>query len=224
MIKTIRNLFICVFCFFTLVSTGFGLWYFNPGNGQGALQGSSVSVESDASPEIGEVRFASPIEYGYAGFLIYVFSDFKNMSNLCSGVSFAPNIRFYFSNFDLIDSSKTVYYYFTFESSSPFFATNELGNGYVLYDTSQPGHAEQNKIQLNIRDGENQLIQKKDELGEPILDQYSNPIYEVSEVFMPVFKYINGAKPSDIDEYKTLLDLLNQSEGESVLKLHIILQ
>lgn len=220
MIKSVRNLLICLFAFVSLVSTGFGMWYFiDAEKSETTLQGSNVSVEIAAPLQIDNVDFVSPLELGYTKYGIALSSDFKNPGDLYGGISFAPSVNFIYSNYELVDPSEKIYYYFSFTSTNPIFANEE--SGALLFDTSMPGHSLENKIELNIRDEGGNLIFKTDEHGAPILDAEEKYIYEISQVFAPVFKYKSGAKPTNIEEYKALLNLL-QGPGESVLSLNIV--
>lgn len=224
MIKTIRNLFVCALCFISVISTGFGMWYFVQEDGKEAgISSSAVNVDINATADLGQIEFVPPTVDGFVDYGIALKSDFKNGENLYSGVQFMPSVRFVFSKYDLLTADKSVYYYFTFSSTSSFYAETDLDiNGYLLFDTTKPGHGEENRIELVVRDEFNNFLYKTDENGDPVLDENNNLIRQVSAEFSPIFKYKSNMKPLSINEYKAMLNALNQNNGESTLTLHII--
>lgn len=223
--RILKFFLVSLVCVIMVTSMGFSAWMFiSSPEKSPQIQSGRVTVEAVETTDIG-LEILPPTVDGFLDYTISIqYGNENTHSNLSKDVCFMPFIRFKVSNYDLLAQNEDLYYYFTFSSTSSIFDSSENENGYIYFDQTKTGQSLEKKVLLKVRDSSNNLIYKTDENDQPILDELGNYIYELEFTFTPIFKYKSGKKPSNVSEYKQLLNLINNSVGENKITLHIISQ
>lgn len=211
--KKLKLFILAIVSIALLSSIGFSIWVFeasifeDPVSVNGAI--SVAGVEESASCSLLVLPSTTDGFTSYTLNIRYGKGETKNQ--LDKDVDFLPSITFIISDYEMMGETENIGYYLSFNSESDVF---DSVNGYIEFDTTIFGQNQLNPKTLEMRDNANNL--------KYTLDEDDNPLYELKFTVTPIFKYKSGKKPSTREEYKALLDLLNDSISSGVITLHIV--